>query len=533
MNEIEAQRHVVIPQWLPFGKAASQREAREFIGQPKVIDFAAAVKDFQDELVDFKSDPAPFFGSELMGIAFANGSGAEAKELAEYVITEPITGPVAIRQAMGILGRATPTAIEDERAKLRRLRGSLKQYPRDAIASIEQARIYTIFGLREKARKAVMVALHIAPSNRFVVRAAIRFFIHFEEWDSALRYANTGFKLSNDPLIFAPLLSVATYLNKLPFSIKPIAAKALASENAFLYSEALEAFGTLEIESGADKRSRPFFKQAWLDPAKAVISHSQWVLRERLPGLRKEQNIDFTKSSEALSWLHLWILDFEGAIRCTWDWALEEPYSRAPYILGSSIASMLEKHDVAIDFAKRGRIANPKDEVLINNQAFAQLRSGDVTGGEATFSSIRHLLTEAEQIAPLATYGLLLMAKGRISDGQKQYTEAIRRAAEGGNTKLEMRASLNFLISLLDICKAIEPETLSLAATALDSIQDPISLGTSMEIVKRLKKLSIADEAKLLPAIQSFIHVTEKKRLEFIESAFFKGVKSSSPGSLQ
>jgi tetratricopeptide (TPR) repeat protein len=512
----------ILPQWLPFKIAAQQRETGTFQSKPIRINYGPAQSSFIDQLDDFKLQPSVYLGSELMGIADVIGFKDIAQELAYYVLNEESAGPVAHEQARILLGKQ-PLNILDERVNLQSFKTRLSDYPKDAISWVEQARIYTSLGQRKKAYKSILVALHLAPADRFVVRAAIRFFVHYNEWHQAHRIATRAYSLNPDPLIFGPLLSVATHIKKLPHKTKAIAEHALSSPHTFLHSETLEAFGTLETMSGADQPSRKFFKRAWIDPTRAVIGHSQWVLRERLPGLAADRKFEFSQSNEALSWLRFAFLDFRGAMVSTNAWALEESYSRSPYILGSIAACHAEDFPQAIEICRRGLRSNPKDEILINNLVFALLRKGDAVSARKEFTPLRHLVDLPSHAAPAATYGLMLMCEGKKEAGYEYYGQAIKRALDAGNRRLALRATLNFMISTLDTEKAIDAEILKTLIKAIPQYQDPGCIGAAMAIGRRLKSANFSTAPELAIVAKEFnqmIDVEASKYRASIQSKF-------------
>src|SRR5205809_5713510 len=109
------------------------------------------------------------------------------------------------------------------------------------------------------------------------------------------------------------------------------------------------------------------------------------VLREHLPGLATEQDIDFTQSAEAMSWLRFAVLDFKKALTRAHEWVLEEPYLKSAHIQASTTASLLDDYTTEAAAANRGLQANPGDIILHNNLAFALLRSGDIAGALNAF----------------------------------------------------------------------------------------------------------------------------------------------------
>lgn len=520
MNKADYGDQIVLPQWLSSQRATRTREAGVFASTPRVINYGPSIESFRDVLADFQAAPSPFAGSELMGIAVVLGLKAESRELADYVIAEEATGQVAQAQAKLILsGNPSPMTV-GERQSIKRAKLRLTDFPRDAFAWLDQARLYTILGQQEKARRAVLAALHLAPTDRLIVRSAIRFFAHYGEWDEALYHANKAYRSNRDPFILGPLLSIGTQLDKLPVRLRSTADAALSAPDRFLYSEVLAAIGTYEILNGAEKRSKRFFKRAWTDPAKAVVSQSQWVLREHLPNLAPEQNIDFSQSAEAMSWLRFAILDFKGAVSRAHEWVLEEPYSRSAHVHGSNSASMIDDYKTAQEVAERGLRANPGDQILINNLAFAQLRRGWVYEASRTFEPLRSALDDPKEVTVLATYGLLLMAQGNLEDGRRFYEESIWRASDAGDRRTALRAALNFLISGIDLARSVDSNVLKQSTVALRDSVDPSCIGTAMTVARRLKAAQLDETGDLSKTAAEFTSAMEESRSKLLRSIF-------------
>ncbi len=516
MNKGIADKYVV-PQWLPFRIAAENREVFAFPNAAALIDYGPSRLAFQDSLDDFRQHPSVFVGTELMGVANIIGLKDIAKQLAEYVLSQSVAGRVAHEQARRILGKVAQPQL-NERGAIKNIKKRLIDFPGDAISWVEQARLYTILGQRKKAKRAILTALQLAPSDRFVVRAAVRFCIHHEEWHEALRIATRAYSLNPDPLIFGPLLSVATHLEKLPSRTKAVAEAALTTAEPFAFSETLEALGTLEVLNGADQRAKKFFRRAWMDPTKSVIAHSQWILREQLPGLAADRKFDFTQSNEALGWLRFAFLDFNGAIASSNAWALEEAYSRSPYVLATIAGCQAERFDLAIEAGERGLKANPKDATLLNNLAFAYLRNGDAVAARKCFAPIKHLVEDSDEIAPAATYGLLLMAEGERQKGVEYYGVAVDRAVSAGNRKAALRVSLNLIISMLDTAKTLDPLVLRKVMEALPQYHDPGCVGAALAINRRLQAAKLTSSVELGEITREFRAFIEKEASKYLSA---------------
>ena len=508
-------KRIVLPRWLPFEKASQERELTTFSSQNPQLDRSESVRAFREHLAEFAAAPQPFIGAELMGIAVVLGETGTARGLAEYVLTQPILRSQVVESANRILGREIVPAITGPNEGLRTTKARVRAFVRDGLSWMDQARLYTIKGQYAQAEKSVRTALHLCPTDRFVIRSAIRFYVHFRKWDLALDCALRGYQRTGDPLIFGPLLGISMHMGKSLSRSKATVEAALRDRDILLHSETLEAYGTLEILNGAAQRSKRFFKQAWLDPTVSVVGHSQWILREHLPTLVGEQAPDFSRSKEALGWLRFAMLDFEAVNPIVQDWALEEPFSRSPFILGSNAACLTDSYADAEVLANQGLLANPKDPILLNNLAFAQLRQGNLKGAQESFEPVKSRLSDPKEIAPMATNGLLQMLLGDVSGGVESYLTAIRRAHDLGDRRLVLRATLNLMISTLDVTKSVELPLLKSAQTALRGQTDAGCLGAALAITRRLERSDLSGTDELSTGAREFCDAVKKEVASF------------------
>jgi tetratricopeptide (TPR) repeat protein len=476
VNAHNAERTEVFPQWLPFEKAAKSREISAFEKPAVTVDLRSAILSFGEVLADYREHPSPFLAAELMGVANLLGLKDAAIELATAVSEASVVGKVALESARAIMRPTARLPEVETRVRLQGAKRWLSDNPRDAIAWVERARFYTLIGQEKSAIRAIIVALGLAPSDRFVVRSAVRLFIHFDHWDEALVYSKRAYEITEDPLILGPFLSVAIRERAAPKRLKVLTERATQARNPFLYSETLEVLGTLDVSTGNTVHAKRLFRQAWKDPTKPVVSHSQWVLREKLPGIASAQEIDFTQSPEAMAWLRWASLEFDESIIEARAWALEEPYSREPYVHSSGTCCALGRFKEAEADARSGLVANHHDPILLNNLAFALLRLDRVQEAEKCLAPLIPAMENPAEVALLATYGLLLMKKGDSVKGADYYGRAIKNAERAGDRRMVLRASLNFAISTLETQAAVDPNFITALSSGISGLNDPHSV---------------------------------------------------------
>jgi cytochrome c-type biogenesis protein CcmH/NrfG len=66
--------------------------------------------------------------------------------------------------------------------RIAKLRKWVSEYPNSAIAWMDLARVFTIKGQGQKAKRAATIALQLAPHDRYIVRCAVRLFLHTGDW---------------------------------------------------------------------------------------------------------------------------------------------------------------------------------------------------------------------------------------------------------------------------------------------------------------------------------------------------------------
>ena len=93
-------------------------------------------------------------------------------------------------------------------SEIRKYKMRLRGWPRNSILWIELARLYTILNETDKAHNAVRIALQLDGQNRYVVRSAIRFFLHLSELDDAKGLFDKQESIYSDPWVLAPYVAL-------------------------------------------------------------------------------------------------------------------------------------------------------------------------------------------------------------------------------------------------------------------------------------------------------------------------------------
>lgn len=313
-------RSMIIPKWLPFRKASQSAELIIPRKKPFIIN-QYTKQQLEDDYLDFKDSPSSLKASDLMGSTLVIGELSVAKEMAEYIIKYSDIQKPSLELAKKILelkkGETKKGKIDYQISEEKTY---LSSYPHNPIGWIDLARLYTIKGQTEKAKRSVTIAMNLAPFNRFIVRSSIRFFIHIGEFDKAWYFARRASQKSNDPMIKSLEVSLADRIKKNIARSNRYVPKDLSYDELFHFSELLESYGMLELNSGNSNRAKKNFKRAWINPTENVITHSEWVLRNRLPALKESTELNFAGSNEALSWFNLYNLNLDDALENSKEW---------------------------------------------------------------------------------------------------------------------------------------------------------------------------------------------------------------------
>jgi tetratricopeptide (TPR) repeat protein len=447
----DKQKRCVIPKWLSLDDIVKRRDIAVPRLKPFVLDSFTHSK-MEEDYREFKNNPNPLVASDLMGSAFVVGEHRIATEVASYVKQAGSLPNPTIELANKILNVQTANnrPVTDIHIKISQLKRKLSFSPKNPLLWVELARLYTIKGQLEKAKRAITTALALAPSNRYVIRSAARFYIHCDDLESAWHYAKRALALCYDPWIDATLINIGLMLEKSPPKVSKNIPLELPTAMLFPYSELFETRALLEMETGNDRKAKKLFRTAWSDPSENVVTHGEWVLRNLLSSLRDTVKLNLSPSPEAEAWEHYWMQNLDLSMNAIRDWGLQEPYSRHPWILGSSVACHSRKFKEAAELAKQGLLANPKDFLLHNNLAFALLKNGKHKDAEEVFRSSPEPDTGSELAVNMATRGLLEYKKNNLVNGRHLYLEAIDECDRIKDMRLKSIAYLNLAIAEIE-----------------------------------------------------------------------------------
>lgn len=443
----EDRERQVVPRWRNFHSSVHRGELAPLQLATRQAPSESAINSL---LEDWNHDHSTSVAADLVSSAFTLGLEKSAVEAAEFILSNPSVSSSARRIAAQYLHKGNPppnpalpltlatSPLPDEeesahfaprvlRVEIQRTRSQLVAYPRNPILWSHLSRLYTTVNSQDKATRAMRSALTLARTNRYILRSASRMYLHQGENEHAHRLLASAESLKSDPWILAAEIATAASNHKTSRLIK-VGHKMLerGTHSPFHLSELASALGTLEAQSGNVRASRKLIRVSLADPSENAIAQAAWLIRNG--GIALDANL--SGSYEASAWSASQSGEWDTALQQAGDWQDDQPFSSRPAAFGSHLASVLEQHRRAIQFAQWGLLSSPEDFTLLNNLAFSLLLEGNT-------SQAAHLLqsptlrpkNSAQHVVLQATTGLFYFRMGNPEMGRRSYSNALSTAA--------------------------------------------------------------------------------------------------------
>jgi tetratricopeptide (TPR) repeat protein len=388
-----------------------------------------------------------------------------AREAAEFILEqEGVVSSVQQELARGVLGAnesitsghggelphlsAFLDAHDGMYERIQRTRRRTIRFPGDPIPFVELARLYSILGLAEKAKKNIRIALAIAPDNRFVLRCAARLFAHYGDIERAHDLLWRNLRTLEDPWLCSAELALASLLGRHGGMIKRGRALIASKKfSPFSLAELSSGLATIELREGNRRRSRDLFRLALVDPNDNALAQVEWAFsRDRLFDLDLEA-FDVKRNFEALALEAFRQQEWARVIEQAEAWFMDMPFARRPVMMGSHVASVvLDDYKKAQLFARAGLVAHPGNAQLLNNYAYALALDGKADDALAVLDGVS--LSEADELSTrvclTATRGLAHFRKGEVEQGRRLYEAAIDAASKIPNVNYRHLALVNY-----------------------------------------------------------------------------------------
>ncbi len=470
-NLLENKERRVVPNWRSFNKTVQLGELNSFRSKERFIHNTFSINEY---ILGFNNNPTIIHAADLLSAAISNAEMqySEVEEAAKLILynSEKATKS-QIALANRVLEKEQKSNIESNfnnifelnssilldpiplYDNIRTLKNRIRFYPNNSILYVELSRNYSILGDQDSAIKAMKIALHLAPTNRFVLRCATRLFVHYHSQNNDLLdyvhyYLRNNSMTAIDPWLASAEISIATIRGRNSRYIKK-GIELINSGNIHpsSYTELASGIGTVELLNGSLKKGRQFFEKSLISPNDNSLAQIEWASSKdnRLEISQEAYDVNFNYEAIAVDAYHN--ENFNKAIINAAKWFTDQPYSKRPIVFASNLAStILKDQKTSIQFINAGLVSHPYDPVLINNLAYALALDNRPRDAAEELEKVRYqsAISETTKICLKATRGLILFRTGREQKGRDLYLEAIRESKKINNTTLNWIAILNY-----------------------------------------------------------------------------------------
>lgn len=424
--------------------------------------------------------------SEFVGAAIVMGVPERAIDAAAYLAksypSDPIQAMIDVIFKRNVSLHKQPNAVDEFlvpkiRIKIVGLKLVTTRDPRNAIAWLDLARLYTIVGQRENAHHAMFVAVALAPTNRFILRSAVAFYSHVADYNRAYELVRRHPAIHEDPWILAADLAVTAEAGRKQVNIRH-ARKVLESGHFpdLALSELASELGTLELSASGGKRARQHFARAMIDPSENAAAQAEWAVKKQ-PSIQTWSDESQQAGEPAARYAER-MRDWTRAAGQAEIWLADQPFSVEAAAYASYAAAIAEDYGRSIELAEAGLRANPDALVLLNNLAYSLIEINELERAKgqldkANSQLLRVSTDEVEYREVLAvTRGLLAIRQGNIEEGISSYHQVIDRARSEKNRSLEVRTLIMLALELQTL-EVDDDTTMNRAVSAAQSSVEP------------------------------------------------------------
>ena len=303
--------------------------------------------------------------------------------------------------------------------------------PRDPLTWVTLARRHFVHGHNRLAERELRIAHALAPNDRYVARAAARFFLHYDRIDDAAGVLRRTPATMHDPW----LMAVAILVGRMRGGPQPLVKKGMAilKRRAFpprAVSELATLVGTAEWANGKVRAGRKWLRLALKDPTENVVAQMQYLRRRVARGGEWE-----AQAFEAKAWWSLEDHDVAASAEALSLWQRDEPFSRDAGLLGAWVHGTARgDYHKGLSGLLAARLVRPLDPHLIAQEVYIRAELGDLDVAEKLL--ITHLpiairksgeSIDTNRWAALmeADRGMISFRRGMREQGRLHYENAV------------------------------------------------------------------------------------------------------------
>ena len=460
-------RHL-IPNWRSFENTAKLGE----LNGSKSIKLDSSFKPDISDLLDGWNDSQSIgIAGDILGVALVcnQSENQTVKNISEFVLqNQEIASKAIIEAANNILKPkkeeiqlnldiSNPAEFGDKtnlleiHLKINNLKKKIIVSPYNPILWVEIARFYSILGQDNRAEKALLNALYLAPENRYVLRSVSRFYVHIGDFDLAHDIVRKSTLTKIDPWLMATEIALATLRERASIFTKT-GIQLVNSNNfhPFNVSELASSVASVELKNASVAKSKKLFQQSLISPNDNSLAQAEWASQEDRSLMNVDPNkFNLVNSFEASAREFFDEGNWQESINHSKKWFFDQPFSKLGVLFGNEVASRkLRDNHQAVEVAKLGLISHPHDPHLLNNIIYALALQNKLTEADQFLKKVKKEDLNSREyvgICLTATKGLLFFRKGFHDLGRKYYANAIKIANEEKLAYLSSLAFINYI----------------------------------------------------------------------------------------
>ncbi len=429
----EPQDRKVIPYWrsVTFALKSLELEPVNAIKNPIVFD----ERFLEQRAEEWRENRGLSFALDLIGSAIVYGNHELAKDAATFILNEGrFISPLVRRASKKILGDSD--RIEEESLPPKEIgiiRKSLARFPLNPYYWVDLSLLYAQNGLWKKAERPMKVALQLAPYDRHIIRAAVRFWIsdpkkplEQEKYGLHILRKKKDIILRN-PWLLATEIAASDHFGKSSRFIK----RGIEMLDRYPLShipELAASIATLESKSGSHRKGNQLFRKSAKAPNDNTIAQLVWAKSnarfadDLSPILRENRNAheaNFNNFFNEGEW--------RAAVKNAISWKKDQPFALKPYQAVSYLAcELLEDFKQARKISEEGLKKYPQDNSLFNNRVYSLLRDDKCEKASEVLSKSGTIKFDPiSKICLIANRGLLDFRRGKIPEGRDAYKEVV------------------------------------------------------------------------------------------------------------
>jgi tetratricopeptide (TPR) repeat protein len=442
----------MVPRWRSLDLTAKSGELTSIQRPNAGVTTWAVSPELQLRLERWRKKPTLLSAAELVESAIVEGKEAAAVSAARHLVfMARHAAPLVKRQAVRVLQRAgyvdglPEEEVGPDISPVAFWRRRTRSHPHDALAWVELSLRHTNNGHLEHARKAMDVAMLLAPDNRHVLRSAARLHLHRQDPERAHDLIARSPATKGDPWLLAAEISLAELAEKVSrFSKSGLRLVDDGGLAPHLTTELSGALATLELINGRQSRARKMFKQSLAAPTGNSLAQAEWATAALGSELVPQAQFGTVQEAGEANAFHYFSEEqyLEVAPACE-RWSAEEPYSIRPFEFGAAVTGLIGDYAKAEEIAGRGLRMRPGTPKLINSLAFAQASSDRLDEAEATLATLnRQSADESSLNIYTANRGLIAFRRGHEAEAVALYQTAIAGFRRDGERLPEATAKI-------------------------------------------------------------------------------------------